>query len=81
MKTLLIVLTLLIPLTVWGEEPQIRTKFTTDLAPAGSSLNPYILTDEQGNETVLRPKFRTSLDPGNPDYDPGGRHNPLEVDR
>jgi len=43
-------------------------------------LNPYMMEDSRGNEVTLRPKFPISLDPGNPDYDPGGRYNPLEVE-
>ena len=39
-----------------------------------------MMEDSRGNEVTLRPKFPISLDPGNPDYDPGGRYNPLEVE-
>lgn len=58
-------------------EREIRTRFSSDVAPPGSSLNPYVQTDRYGHETVYRPRHPVSLDPGNPDYDPGGRYNPL----
>ena len=66
--------------TASAEDRKIRAKNSTEIGQPGSSLNPYVIVDDQGNETELRPKFPISLDPGNPDYDPGGRYNPLEVD-
>jgi hypothetical protein len=79
MKTILIIISLILPALSWGEE--IRPRYITDVAPAGSLVNPYVIVDDHGQEIrQLRPRYPVSLDPGNPDYEPGGRYNPLEID-
>ena len=63
-----------------SRERQIRTRFSADIAPAGSILNPYVITDDRGNETVLRPRYIENPCPDDPDFAPGGLFNPLEAD-
>ena len=80
MKRLIFIAILASLATTASAEYRIRSKMSSDIARPGSLINPYVIVDDQGNETELRPKFPVSLDPGNPDYDPGGRYNPLEVE-
>jgi len=59
----------------------ISTRYSSDMAPAGSMMNPYVITDERGNETELQPRYIENPYPDDPDFAPGGMFNPLEIDR
>jgi hypothetical protein len=66
------------PVTAMAEEYQLRTRYPASVGKPGSLINPYVVTDHLGAEVkTLRPKYQVDIDPGNPDYAPGGRYNPL----
>ncbi|MBC8420878.1 MAG: hypothetical protein H8E10_20045 [Desulfobacterales bacterium] len=87
MKKLLIILLALafVPALagVWdkNEKQQIRTRFAGEaFGKPGSLGNPYVIVNEYGQELkVLRPRYAVPLGP-EPEYQPGGTHNPLVLD-
>jgi hypothetical protein len=81
MKTIMIIISLMLPALSWGEGLQVQTRYPVDIGKAGSYENPYVLVDESGREVEeLRPRYISNPYPNDPDYAPGGRYNPLEVD-
>jgi len=86
MKKILIILLaiVLIPAfaSAWdeGKKQEIRTRHGEGFGPPGSLSNPYVIVNEYGQELkVLRPRYAVPLGP-EPEYQPGGKHNPLAID-
>jgi hypothetical protein len=80
MKALLIALAILTAANA-AQAEEVRARHPASIAKPGSLLNPYVIVNDYGEEVrQLRPTYPVSLAPGDPDYDPGGKNNPLVID-
>jgi hypothetical protein len=77
-KIILIAVLSMLPSMAMAGDYEIRTRLPADVAEPGGIVNPYVMTDDRGNEVTLRPRYAISPDSSDRNFDPGGMFNPLE---